>query len=92
LGRIPGREWANRTRPEQETIPEQAYPKLFSFAKKPNVTFKAVVSSTSLTSHFNLPLSTQAHQQLIEIQNFINNVPMNGDLDIQSYTWGQCRP
>jgi hypothetical protein len=42
-------------------IPAQVYPEVFSFAKKPGVSFKEITLSHDFADHFNLSLSIQAH-------------------------------
>jgi hypothetical protein len=51
---------------------KHTYTELFSFAKKPNITFQKAASLPILISLFNLPLSTQAHDQFSELQNKVD--------------------
>jgi hypothetical protein len=62
------------------------YPELFSFAKNGNVTFKSVISSMEFSGNFNLPLSTQAHQQLILLQQLLSNRQLRVGVDTWKYS------
>jgi hypothetical protein len=57
------------------------YPELFSFAKNGNVTFESMISRMEFSENFNLPLSTQAHQQLILLQHFLSSRQPRDDVD-----------
>jgi hypothetical protein len=50
---------------EYGQVPKHAFPELYSFAKKPNLTLEAAKSSQSLIQDFHLPLSTEAYQQFL---------------------------
>jgi hypothetical protein len=45
-------------------------PELFSFVKKKNITLKKALSC-NFTYLFHLPLSEQAYEQLLQVQNFL---------------------
>jgi hypothetical protein len=64
------------------------YPELFSFAKNGNATFKSVVSNMEFSGNFSLPLSTQAHQQLILLQQSLSNRQIRDRVDTWVYPWG----
>jgi hypothetical protein len=64
------------------------YPELFSFAKNGNATFKSMISSMEFSENFNLPLSTQSHQQLILLQQLLSNRQLRDGVDTWKYSWG----
>jgi hypothetical protein len=64
------------------------YPELFSFVKNGNVTFKSVASNFEVSGIFNLPLSTQAHQQLNLLHQSLSNRQIRDGVDTWVYCWG----
>jgi hypothetical protein len=68
----------------------QAYPELSSFANNINVSFLEATSKTDLAKNFILPVSVQAHQQLMEIINSLEDLPIGGNVDIWTYKWGNA--
>jgi hypothetical protein len=64
------------------------YPELFSFVKNGNVTFKSVASNFEVSGIFNLPLSTQAHQQLNLLHQSLSNRQIRDGRDTWVYRWG----
>jgi hypothetical protein len=64
------------------------YPELFSFAKNGNATFKSVINIMEFSGNFSLPLSTQAHQQLILLQQSLSNRQLRDGVDTWVYSWG----
>jgi hypothetical protein len=69
-------------------VPAQAYPELFSFAKKPDISFLAATSTLDFTTNFNLPLSVQAHDQLSLLQSKVESLHLSTEFDTWMYTWG----
>lgn len=63
------------------------FPELFSYARKKKITFAEGVSHTPLHSLFHLPLSQQAHMQMIQLQVILDGFPVNDASDIWSYIW-----
>lgn len=53
------------------TILSQTNPQLFSFAKNANISYKEATDGTNLLHNFNIPLSTQAYEQLTSLEHFI---------------------
>jgi hypothetical protein len=49
----------------------QKFPEILSFAKNKGITYQRAVNNLDLIHNFNLPLSTQAHQQLMHVQQII---------------------
>jgi hypothetical protein len=68
--------------------PAQRFPELFSIAKYPSASFSETVSRTDFLCNFSLPLSVQANDQLLELQNHIDNRPASDGHDVWSYSWG----
>jgi len=58
------------------------FPELFSFAKKKQIVFASL---------FHLPLTQQAHAQLIELQSVLERVSLNDSSDRWSYIWNTDR-
>jgi hypothetical protein len=71
-----------------DITPALAFPELFSFAKNENITFRLAVSSDDFTSNLNLPLSVEAHQQLLLLQDIISRREIFGGNDLWKYSWG----
>jgi hypothetical protein len=63
------------------------YPELLSFAKKRQISFKQASSQAPLQSLFHLPLSQQAHDQLLLLQGELDEVRLNNLPDAWSYIW-----
>jgi hypothetical protein len=73
-----------------DLIPAQAFPELFSFAKKPDISFLAATSTLDFTANFNLPLSVQAHDQLLLLQSKMDSLHLSSDADSWLFTWGSA--
>jgi hypothetical protein len=69
-------------------VPKLAFPELYSFAKKPNVTVATAKANQSLIQDFHLPLSTEAYQQFIQLESMLNNFHPSGASDTWTYIWG----
>lgn len=63
------------------------YPEHLSFAKKRQISFKQGISRTPLHGFFHLPLSQQAHAQLINLQEELNGFVLDSSPDTWSYIW-----
>jgi hypothetical protein len=63
----------------------QNFRELFSFAKNKGITYQRTVNNSDLIHHFNLPLSTQAHQQLMQVQQIILSRPLTSETDTWIY-------
>jgi hypothetical protein len=55
------------------TIPAQAFPELFSFARNEFISFKVATNVTDFIQNFSTPLSIQAHQQFLVLQDQVNS-------------------
>jgi hypothetical protein len=67
---------------------KQAYPELFSFAKKSEISLKKVLAVAPTSELFNLPLSTQAFAQFQDLQEIMQNLIPSADFDSWFYIWG----
>jgi hypothetical protein len=72
---------------EYGQVPKHVFPELYSFAKKPNLTLEAAKSSQSLIQDFHLPLSTEAYQQFLQLEEIVNNIQPTRSNDTWSYIW-----
>lgn len=63
------------------------FPELLSFAKNKQIDFADGHAQTPLHSLFHLPLSQQAHSQLLLLQDLLGDVSVNGEPDKWSYIW-----
>lgn len=63
-------------------------PELFSFARNENITFQLAISKEDFLQNLNLPLSTQAHQQLLHLHNDIMSTEAIQGYDQWVYNWG----
>ena len=61
------------------------FPKLLSFAKKRHITFRQGFSQVPLHGLFHLPLSQQAHSQLLILQTELNDIVLDNSVDAWSY-------
>jgi len=50
-----------------DVILAQSFPELYSFAKKKNITLAEGTSQLPLHTLFHLPMSTQAHYQMLQL-------------------------
>jgi hypothetical protein len=77
--------WAHR-------VLSQDFPRLFSFAKNARASVKLLMSQTSLDDIFNLPLSPQAHDEFLELQDWLQHI--NYDpiaVDVWTFQWGNSK-
>lgn len=68
-------------------VPMQIFPELHSFVKKPRMSFRSVWTAENTLSLFHLPLSQQAHDQLQQLIQTLNDVNLDGEKDAWSYIW-----
>lgn len=66
----------------------QKYPQLHSFAKDKQLRFATGRSQIPLHSLFHLPLSQQAHEQLNQMQELLEQTMQREELDRWIYIWG----
>jgi len=70
---------------------QELYPQLFSFTKKKKCSIRFFLDQ-DMNRIFSLPLSTQATNQLEEVQTLIQQRTWNADTkDIWCYSWGSCK-
>ena len=70
---------------------QQEYPHLFSFVQDSTMTVQQVVSTEYLEDLFHLPLSIQAHQQFLQLEDkchVLRQSDFQGMTDTWSYIWG----
>lgn len=66
------------------------FPGLLSFVKDQDIAVKRYMQDTDQHTNYYLPLSTEAHNEYVELQQMINNVYLQDtDLDSWTYSWGQ---
>jgi hypothetical protein len=61
---------------------------LFSFAKNPTITVKALLHSTPLISNFHLPFSSEAYHQFLNLESRLNDIHILPEPDLWSFSWG----
>jgi hypothetical protein len=67
------------------------FPELYSFAKKKKMVLKDGISQTPFHNLFNLPLSTQAHSQMIQLQTRLQQIQLDKSADKWSYIWNSSK-
>lgn len=73
------------------TIPLQLkFPQLHSFAKQPKLILGKFMTEP-LISHFHLPLSVEAYQQLQEMEGLLNDLQLNDSSDIWQHMGQSCK-
>jgi hypothetical protein len=69
-------------------IPTQQYPKLFSFACNSKLSIKEAKQKEHLFEIFQLPLSEQAYEQYLELNEAWEQITMTNTNDIWKFIWG----
>jgi hypothetical protein len=70
-----------------DVILAQSFPELYSFAKKKNITLAEGTSQLPLHTLFHLPMSTQAHSQMLQLQILIEHANLGETSDKWTYIW-----
>jgi len=65
----------------------QKFPELFSFARDKHIVLAVARAQTPFHNLFHLPLSQQAHSQMLLLQNMLNEVGRSEDHDKWKYIW-----
>lgn len=65
----------------------QMFLDLYSFAKKKNIITADGVAASPIHSLFHLPLSQQAHMQMVHLQNILDGFSVNNTPGTWSYIW-----
>jgi hypothetical protein len=65
----------------------QKFPELFSYAKKKKIVFAEAKAQIQLHSLFHLPLSQQAHAQLLQLQVILDGLTISDEPDNWLYNW-----
>jgi hypothetical protein len=72
-----------------DTLLSSEYPRLYSFAANKSISVQSLMSEQDLENIFFLPLSTQAHEELLSLQDYLHNIPYDEDgADSWTPTWG----
>jgi hypothetical protein len=69
-------------------IPRTEFPELYSFTKKPYMSLAEAKISQSLIGTFHLPLSVEAYEQFLQLQDLILQCNQTEEEDTWSYIWG----
>jgi hypothetical protein len=69
-------------------IPTQQYPELFSFACNTKLSIEEVKQQEHLFQIFQLPLSKQAYEQYLELNEAWDQITINNSKDRWRYIWG----
>jgi hypothetical protein len=64
-----------------------ALPHLFSFAKLKNITVAKARAATNINQLIHLPISQEAHDQLLLLAHDLDDVPSNDQMDAWTYIW-----
>jgi hypothetical protein len=75
----------------QDVCLHQKFPHLVTYAKDFNITIKDAISQEYLQENFHLPLSQQAYEEFLKMEELCSNTESNiqqGNLDSWSYIWG----
>jgi hypothetical protein len=73
-----------------ETLLSDKLPRLYSYARDKTISGAKFLTQENILTHFRLPLSLQAYQELSKLQSFIQQIqmPQNPGKDIWHYQWG----
>lgn len=63
------------------------FPELYSFSRKKKIVFEEGFSQSPIHSLFNLPLSTQAHSQMLQLESLLQQIQLDASADKWSYIW-----
>jgi hypothetical protein len=67
----------------------QGFPQLFSFAKTVNISVRRAAEILDLNQFFQLPISTEAFQQLLVLAQDLADLSLEHDQDdVWTYSWG----
>jgi len=72
-------------------VPRQKFPELFSFAKDKHLTVAQSINQSPLHSLFHLPLSIQAHSQMLILQQKMRSVIISEEQDKWTYIWNSSK-
>ena len=67
---------------------DEKYPRALPYAINEDISLKEFLSITSLSEAFHLPLSTQAHAEVRQIQEDTRETVLSNEPDIWTYSWG----
>jgi hypothetical protein len=74
-------------------VHSEIFPHLLGFAKDPRISLWALRHSASLINCFRIPMSREAYNELLQLQNFLNDLPPvdHDGKDSWIFIWGQHR-
>lgn len=69
---------------------EQSFPRLYTYAKNKNISVANFINHQDPSKHFHLPLSSQAHQDYLQLLQVIQGAQTlnEGHQDVWLYQWG----
>jgi hypothetical protein len=67
---------------------QQIFPELFSYCRDDKVSVQTVKSTAALSTLFHLPLSNEAYEQFLLLQDMVQTLQLNNDADQWTYIWG----
>lgn len=67
-------------------------PRLFSFALDTQLSVKNIVDSVDLADIFALPLSAEAHEEFLSLQQFLTTIPYDVESRINGHSSSQTIP
>jgi hypothetical protein len=65
------------------------FPRLFSFVINENCSVAQVYQAQEMGNLFHRPLSLQAYQELVELQDIMQSNPLSESKDVWKYCWGE---
>ena len=69
-------------------ILKDKFPQLFSFSSKHNLTIQDYLQADNALDNFHIPLSTEAHQQFLQLQKMLQTAGSGHQHDKWSFPWG----
>jgi hypothetical protein len=72
---------------------DDIFPHLMGFAKDPHISLWALRQTAPLLNCFRIPMSREAYNELLQLQNFLDALPPvdQDGKDTWIYIWGQHR-
>jgi hypothetical protein len=81
--------WSDNWKVNGSSVPMgQRFPRLFSYVLSPNNSVAQVYQEEDISSLFYLPLSAQAYQELVQLQQLMQDNPLTQGNDQWAYSWG----
>jgi len=68
---------------------QEKFPRLYSYAKDKRISVAKFLENNTMMAQFHLPLSEQAHQEYMELQDLLQNIQVQEhSKDTWHYIWG----